>query len=55
MHTILGAGGVIGNELYKVLKENNQPVRLVSRNPKMRDAAETVAADLMHYQQVAEA
>ena len=33
MHTILGAGGAIANELAKVLLANNQALRLVSRNP----------------------
>src|SRR6476619_3652859 len=47
MITILGAGGVIGNELVKLLAATNQPFRLVGRNPKATSGAtETVAADL---------
>ena len=45
--TILGAGGAVGNELVKLLAANNQPFRLVGRNPKATPGAtETVAADL---------
>jgi nucleoside-diphosphate-sugar epimerase len=47
MFTILGAGGAIGGELVKELIARNEPVRLVSRNPKpVPGAAEVVAADL---------
>jgi nucleoside-diphosphate-sugar epimerase len=48
MVTILGAGGVIADELVKELAaRNTEPIRLVSRNPKMvPGATETVAADL---------
>jgi nucleoside-diphosphate-sugar epimerase len=47
MVTILGAGGAIGNELVKELTARNEPIRLVSRNPKLvPGAAEAVAADL---------
>jgi nucleoside-diphosphate-sugar epimerase len=47
MITILGTGGAIGNELFKELTGRNEPVRLVSRNPKpVPGAAEIVAADL---------
>lgn len=46
MHTILGAGGAIANELAKVLMANNQTPRLVSRNPKPIPGAVTMAADL---------
>ena len=53
MHTILGAGGAIGNELSKVLLQNNQPIRLVSRHPKPFANAELKAADLSNYQQTA--
>jgi nucleoside-diphosphate-sugar epimerase len=34
MQTILGAGGVIGNETAKALKTHTKEIRLVSRNPK---------------------
>src|ERR1700737_640987 len=47
MVTILGAGGAIGNALVKELAARNEPIRLVSRNPKLvPGAAEAVAADL---------
>jgi nucleoside-diphosphate-sugar epimerase len=47
MITILGAGGAIGSELVKELTARNEPIRLVSRDPKpIPDAAEAVAADL---------
>jgi nucleoside-diphosphate-sugar epimerase len=47
MITILGAGGAIGNELVRCLAVNNQPFRLVGRNPKaIPGATETLAADL---------
>ena len=47
MVTILGAGGAIGSELAKELTSRNEPIRLVSRNPKLvPGAAEAVAADL---------
>ena len=45
MHTILGAGGAIANELAKVLIANNQMPRLVSRNPKPMPGADTMVAD----------
>jgi nucleoside-diphosphate-sugar epimerase len=47
MLTILGAGGAISDELVKALTGRNEPIRLVSRNPKpVAGATETVAADL---------
>jgi nucleoside-diphosphate-sugar epimerase len=47
MLTILGAGGAIGTELVKELSARTEPIRLVSRNPKLvPGAAEAVAADL---------
>ncbi len=47
MVTILGAGGAIGDELVKRLAARHQPIRLVSRNPKLvPGATEAVAADL---------
>jgi nucleoside-diphosphate-sugar epimerase len=47
MIAILGAGGPIGSELIKELIARNEPVRLVSRRPKLvPGAAEVVAADL---------
>jgi nucleoside-diphosphate-sugar epimerase len=55
MHTILGAGGAISNELAKVLIANNQPVKLVSRNPKSMEGATTFSADLTNSSQTSEA
>src|SRR5712664_1036587 len=47
MVTILGAGGAIGDELVKRLAARHQPIRLVSRNPKLvPGATEAVAAEL---------
>jgi nucleoside-diphosphate-sugar epimerase len=47
MVTVLGAGGAIGSELVKELSARDEPIRLVSRNPKLiPGAAEAMAADL---------
>jgi nucleoside-diphosphate-sugar epimerase len=47
MITILGAGGAIADELAPLLAAQNQPFRLVGRNPKPTPGAtEIVAADL---------
>lgn len=46
LYTILGAGGVIANELTKELQANGKKVRLVSRQPKAIGEAETMAADI---------
>ena len=46
MITILGAGGVIANELVKGLAARNEQVRLVSRNPRSVLGAETAPGDL---------
>ncbi|MDB5092330.1 MAG: hypothetical protein JWO85_431 [Candidatus Eremiobacteraeota bacterium] len=48
MVTILGAGGVVADELVKELAARSaEPIRLVGRNPKLlAGATETVAADL---------
>ncbi|MCZ7598270.1 MAG: NAD-dependent epimerase/dehydratase family protein [Gammaproteobacteria bacterium] len=46
--TILGAGGVIGRELARILPEYADRVRLVSRNPRaVTDGNETRSADLL--------
>jgi nucleoside-diphosphate-sugar epimerase len=56
MHTILGAGGVIGDELAKNLTAYTDGIRIVSRNPKkVNDTDETFAADLTDPYQVSEA
>ena len=47
MITILGAGGAIGNELATLLAAQNQPFRLVGRNPRAAPGAtEALDADL---------
>jgi nucleoside-diphosphate-sugar epimerase len=47
MVTILGAGGAIGSDLVKELNARSEPIRLVSREPKLvPGATEAVAADL---------
>ncbi len=47
MQTILGAGGVIGNEVAKALTTYTKRIRLVSRNPKkINDTDELFKADL---------
>lgn len=56
MITLLGAGGVIGNDLAKELAGAGERVRLVSRNPKpVAGAAETFAADLSELNQTVRA
>jgi nucleoside-diphosphate-sugar epimerase len=52
LHTILGANGTIATELVPILLQNNQKVRLVSRNPRPVAQAETMAADVLNYPQV---
>ncbi len=50
MITILGAGGAIGSELVRELAVQDEPIRLVSRNPTaVAGGAETVAADLSSF------
>jgi nucleoside-diphosphate-sugar epimerase len=51
LHTILGAGGAVGNELIKVLQRNNEKIRLVSRKPVSLPGTEAVAADVTNYEQ----
>lgn len=50
-HTILGAGGAVGNQLAPILIAAKEKVRLVSRKPKPVNGAETMAADLADYAQ----
>jgi nucleoside-diphosphate-sugar epimerase len=51
LHTILGAGGAVGNQLLPVLQRNNEKVRLVSRKPDQDSKVDAVGADLTNYQQ----
>ena len=56
MQTILGANGVIGNELSKLLPQYTDKVRQVSRNPRKVNATdETFQADLLDPKAVSEA
>ncbi len=53
MQTILGAGGVIGTELAKALKDYTDVIRLVSRNPKkVNDTDLLFPADLSDNAQI---
>ncbi|HVI44163.1 MAG TPA: NAD-dependent epimerase/dehydratase family protein [Chitinophaga sp.] len=52
LHTILGAGGIIADELTAQLVSNGQQVRLVSRSPKsVAGVTNLVSADLTDYAQ----
>ena len=56
LYTILGAGGVIANELAAVLAGNNKRVRLVSRSPKsVAGITNLAAADITDYEQTRKA
>lgn len=56
MQTILGAGGVIGNELAKSLPRYTDKIRLVSRHPrKVNPNDEIMSADLLNAGQVLKA
>jgi nucleoside-diphosphate-sugar epimerase len=56
MQTILGAGGAIGVELTKSLKEYTSEIRLVSRNPqKVNIGDELLSADLLNLADVRKA
>ncbi len=54
-HTILGAGGIIADNLAGELIRNNEKVRLVSRKPRPRQGAELHAADLTDLNQTMQA
>lgn len=51
LHTILGAGGMIANELVPVLLANKENIRIVARHPKQQMGLDAVAADLENYEQ----
>lgn len=56
IQTILGAGGVIGKELAKILPRYTEQVRLVSRHPEKINASDEIfTADLNNLSQVEEA
>ena len=51
--TILGAGGSVGIELAKNLKEYTSDIKLVSRNPQMVNPTDTLyVADLTKKQDI---
>ena len=49
-HTILGAGGAIGNALTDELLKTNDEIRLVSRSGYSISGTESFKADLTSYQ-----
>ena len=55
LHTVLGANGTIAKELVPVLLDNNEKVRIVSRNPKPINGVETRQADALYYEQLNQA
>jgi nucleoside-diphosphate-sugar epimerase len=56
MQTILGAGGIIGQELAKALTAYTSEIRLVSRNPQKVNETDTIfKADLLNPSEVNEA
>jgi nucleoside-diphosphate-sugar epimerase len=55
LHTILGAGGAIANELLPILMDAKERVRIVARHPKQINGVESVSADLSDESQTIEA
>jgi nucleoside-diphosphate-sugar epimerase len=55
LHTILGAGGAIANELLPILIEAKEQIRIVARHPKQITGVDSVAADLSDADQTMEA
>lgn len=55
LHTILGAGGTVSNQLLPVLLANKEKVRLVSRKAIPVPGAEVKAADVTRYPEVLDA
>ncbi len=56
IQTILGSGGVIGNELAKSLSKYTSNIRLVARNPKkINENNELIQADLRNFEEVIKA
>jgi nucleoside-diphosphate-sugar epimerase len=51
LHTILGAGGAVSNELLPLLQRRNERVRLVSRKVRAAPNVEAMAADAVNYEQ----
>jgi nucleoside-diphosphate-sugar epimerase len=55
MHTILGGGGAVANELVKELRKNNESYQIISRNPKPVAGERWIAADITNATSVREA
>ena len=56
MHTVLGANGVIAQELSKALVSSSTRIRQVSRNPRrVNQTDETMVCDLLDAQATANA
>jgi len=55
LHTILGAGGAIGNNLLDLLTQNGEQVRLVSRKYRPAENAESLKANVLDKSDLAEA
>jgi nucleoside-diphosphate-sugar epimerase len=55
VHTILGAGGAIGNNLLKVLQDAGEAVRLVSRSGKSSPGVESRKANVLQKESLKEA
>jgi nucleoside-diphosphate-sugar epimerase len=55
LHTILGAGGAIGNNLLDVLIKNGEDIRLVSRKHRPAAGAESVEANVLDKDALAKA
>jgi nucleoside-diphosphate-sugar epimerase len=51
LHTILGAGGAVGNQLLSVLQKGSERIRLVSRKAQSLTNIEAVVADVTNYEQ----
>jgi nucleoside-diphosphate-sugar epimerase len=51
LHTILGAGGAVGNQLLPVLQKNNERIRVVSRKANPLANVEAITADVTNYDQ----
>jgi nucleoside-diphosphate-sugar epimerase len=54
LHTILGSGGTVSNQLLPILQQNNERIRLVSRKAQSL-TVESIAADLTNYEQTEKA
>ena len=55
LHTIIGAGGSIANNLVPELVKNQELVRLVSRSGHKYEGCESVRADAMNKQSISDA